>query len=136
MRRCEHACGCEGNAAGRDPETMRYLCAACMGRAILGTDCAVARKYFGHVPARFADPAWPDPPPLRDGDHTTLPDDFLTLRTDLEALPWDFLPLTAATNPTKPPKDPPSGPLPPPPPRPVQPNAPKPKRGGQGLFGG
>src|SRR5512139_340772 len=130
MHRCEHTCGCEGNAAGRDPETMSYLCAPCMGRAILGTDCSAARKYFGHVPVRFADPAWPDPPPLRNGDHTAAPDDFLPLRTDQTSTPWDFLPLTAApTNPNKPPKDPPSGPLPPPPPRPVQPNMPKPKRG-------
>lgn len=128
MQRCQHSCGCEGNAAGREPETMLLLCAACMGRSILGTDCAAARKYFGHVPVRFVDTAWDDPPALRNGDRTTLPDEFLPIRTDGPAPSWDFLPLAAVTNPHKPPKDPPPGPLPPPPPRPVQPNMPKPKR--------
>jgi hypothetical protein len=77
-----------------------------MGRVILGTDCAAARKYFGHVPVRFAERGWPEPEPLRDGDRTPLPldfgEDFLVLRTDPmgvagrrghRGFPGDFLPL-------------------------------------------
>jgi len=80
---------------------MRLLCAGCMGRVILGTDCAAARKYFGHVPARFADHDWPEPEPLRDADRRPLPlglgfeEEPVVLRTDLSVLVWDFLPLGA-----------------------------------------
>ena len=133
MQRCQHSCGCEGNAVGRDPETRILLCAGCMGRSILGTDCSRARKYFGHVPVRFVGPSWSDPPPLRNGDRSALPEAFdaafLRIRTAEPAPIWDFMPLAAivaaVTNPTKPPKDPPSGPLPPPPGRPTQPNPPR-----------
>lgn len=135
MRRCQHSCGCEGNAVGRDPDSGLLLCAACLGRSILGTDCSRARKYFGHVPVRFGNAAWAEPSPLRDGDRSGVPDGFeafLTVRTGPEAAAWDFLPLAevgagagSATNPQRPPKDPPSGPLPPPPARPVQPNPPR-----------
>ncbi|GAA1979541.1 hypothetical protein [Catenulispora subtropica] len=96
MRRCQHFCGCEGNAAGRDPETGLMLCAGCLGRSILGTDCSRARKYFGHMPARFGDGAWDDPPPLRDGDRSAGPagfEVFLTIRTGFDAPAWDFMPL-------------------------------------------
>lgn len=141
MRRCQHFCGCEGNAVGRDPDFGLMLCAGCLGRTILGTDCSRARKYFGHMPVHFGDPAWGDPPPLRDGDRSPLPagfEVFLTVRTGYDAPAWDFMPLApaaaavgagvgagSATNPHRPPKDPPSGPLPPPPARPVQPNPPR-----------
>lgn len=139
MRRCQHSCGCEGNAVGPDPDSGLLLCAACLGRSILGTDCSRARKYFGHVPVRFVNAAWTEPPPLRNGDRSGVPDGFetfLTVRTGPEAATWDFLPLAGvgarrattarrATNPQRPPKDPPPGPLPPPPARPVQPNPPK-----------
>ncbi len=97
MQRCQHSCGCEGHAVGRDPDSMQLLCAGCMGRVILCTDCALARKYFGHVPVRFADRSWPEPAPLRDADREPLSrafeDDFLVLRTDRADLDWDFLPL-------------------------------------------
>jgi hypothetical protein len=130
---------------GRDPDSGLLLCAACLGRSILGTDCSRARKYFGHVPVRFVNAAWTEPPPLRDGDRSGVPDGFdrfLTVRTGAEDTTWDFLPLArtgvgagigtgfrisagSATNPQRPPKDPPPGPLPPPPARPVQPNPPR-----------
>ncbi|NUR32272.1 MAG: hypothetical protein HOV83_41580 [Catenulispora sp.] len=96
MRRCQHFCGCEGNAVGRDPDTGLRLCAGCLGRSILGTDCSRARKYFGHMPARFGDEPWAEPPPLRDGDRSALPDEFevfLTIRTGYDAPAWDFMPL-------------------------------------------
>ncbi|MEY9925947.1 hypothetical protein ABH926_000567 [Catenulispora sp. GP43] len=133
MRRCQHSCGCEGNAVGRDPDSGLLLCAACLGRSILGTDCSRARKYFGHRPVRFVNAAWTEPPPLRNGDRSRVPEGFemfLTVRTEPGAAAWDFLPLArvgagAATNPQRPPKDPPPGPLPPPPARPVQPNPPR-----------
>ena len=133
MRRCEHSCGCEGNAVGRDPDSGLLLCAACLGRSILGTDCSRARKYFGHRPVRFVNAAWTEPPPLRNGDRSRVPEGFevfLTVRTEPGATAWDFLPLAgvtagSATNPQRPPKDPPPGPLPPPPARPVQPNPPR-----------
>jgi hypothetical protein len=145
MRRCQHSCGCEGNAVGRDPDSGLLLCAACLGRSILGTDCSRARKYFGHVPVHFVNAAWTEPPPLRNGDRSGVPDafdGFLTVRTGSEGATWDFLPLArsrgcggigagfrisagSATNPQRPPKDPPPGPLPPPPRRPVQPNPPR-----------
>src|SRR5437016_6041192 len=83
MQRCQHSCGCEGHAVGRDPDSMQLLCAGCMGRVILGTDCAAARKYFGHVPVRFAERDWPEPEPLRDADRRPLPcafgEEFLLL---------------------------------------------------------
>ena len=134
MRRCQHSCGCEGNAVGRDPDSGLLLCAACLGRSILGTDCSRARKYFGHRPVHFVNAAWTEPPPLRDGDRSRVPEGFevfLTVRTEPGTTTWDFLPLAgvvagivagSATNPQRPPKDPPSGPLPLPPARPVQPN--------------
>ena len=132
MRRCQHSCGCEGNAVGRDPVSGLRLCAACLGRSILGTDCSRARKYFGHRPVRFVNAAWTEPPPLRDGDRSRVPEGFqmsLTLRTETEATSWDFLPVAGIAagpaNPQRPPKDPPPGPLPPPPARPVQPNPPR-----------
>ena len=155
MRRCQHSCGCEGNSVGRDPDSGLLLCAACLGRSILGTDCSRARKYFGHVPVRFVNAAWTEPVPVRNGDRSAAPnefDTFLTVRTEPGATAWDFLPLAetgmdmdvgvgtgfgigvgagrgfgaaSATNPQRPPKDPPSGPLPPPPARPVQPNPPR-----------
>ena len=136
MRRCQHSCGCEGNAVGRDPDSGLLLCAACLGRSILGADCSRARKYFGHAPVHFVTAAWSEPVPLRDGDRSGVPDGFsgfLTVRTGQEAAAWDFLPVagvargraTSATNPQRPPKDPPPGPLPPPPARPVQPNPPR-----------
>jgi hypothetical protein len=133
MRRCQHSCGCEGNAVGRDPDSGLLLCAGCLGRTILGTDCSRARKYFGHRPVHFVNTAWTEPPPLRDGDRSRVPDGFeafLTVRTEPGTTTWDFLPLAgamagSATNPQRPPKDPPSGPLPPPPARPVQPNPPR-----------
>lgn len=133
MRRCQHSCGCEGNAVGRDPDSGLLLCAACLGRTILGTDCSRARKYFGHRPVHFVNAAWTEPAPLRDGDRSLVPEGFevfLTVRTEPGATTWDFLPLArlgarSATNPQRPPKDPPSGPLPPPPARPVQPNPPR-----------
>ena len=96
MRRCQHSCGCEGNAVGRDPESGLLLCAACLGRSILGTDCSRARKYFGHVPVRFVNAAWTEPVPLRNGDRSVVPDgfeSFLTVRTEPGATAWDFLPL-------------------------------------------
>ena len=97
MQRCQHSCGCEGHAVGRDPDSRHLLCAGCMGRVILGTDCAAARKYFGHVPVRFAERGWPEPEPLRDADRRPLPlefgEDFLVLRTDPGRLVGDFLPL-------------------------------------------
>jgi hypothetical protein len=120
---------------GRDPDSDLMLCAACLGRSILGTDCSRARKYFGHRPVHFVNAAWTEPLPLalRDGDRSLIPDGFdafLTVRTEPGTTPWDFLPLAgvaanAATNPQRPPKDPPPGPLPPPPARPVQPNPPR-----------
>lgn len=150
MRRCQHSCGCEGNAVGRDPDSGLLLCAACLGRSILGTDCSRARKYFGHVPVHFVNAAWSEPAPLRNGDRSVVPEEFdgvLTVRTEPGGMAWDFLPLGggggghgfgafgtfgafgfragSATNPQRPPKDPPSGPLPPPPARPVQPNPPR-----------
>lgn len=135
MQRCQHSCGCGGNAVGRDPDSDLMLCAACLGRSILGTDCSRARKYFGHRPVHFVNAAWTEPLPLalRDGDRSLIPDGFdafLTVRTEPGTTPWDFLPLAgvaanAATNPQRPPKDPPPGPLPPPPARPVQPNPPR-----------
>lgn len=132
MQRCQHSCGCEGNAVGRDPDSGLLLCAACLGRSILGTDCSRARKYFGHRPVHFVNAACGDPLPLRDGDHSLIPGDFdgfLTVRTEPGTTTWDFLPLAvaavSATNPQRPPKDPPPGPLPPPPARPVQPNPPR-----------
>jgi hypothetical protein len=82
----------------------------------------------------FVNKAWSEPPPLRDGDRSRVPDGFevfLIVRTEPGTTTWDFLPLagiaagSAATNPQRPPKDPPSGPLPPPPARPVQPNPPR-----------
>ncbi|MEY9861211.1 hypothetical protein ABH935_006851 [Catenulispora sp. GAS73] len=99
MRRCQHSCGCEGNAVGRDPESGLSLCAACLGRSILGTDCSRARKYFGHVPVRFVNAAWTEPVPLRNGDRSVVPDgfeSFLTVRTEPGAAAWDFLPLGGA----------------------------------------
>ena len=102
MRRCQHFCGCEGNAVGRDPDTGLRLCAGCLGRSILGTDCSLARKYFVHVPAHFGDGAWTEPPPLRDGDHTPVPghfEVFLTIRTGFEPPDWDFMPLAEPTTP-------------------------------------
>lgn len=133
MRRCQHSCGCAGNPLGRDPDSGLLLCAACLGRSILGTDCSRARKYLGHVPVRFVNAAWTEPPPLRNGDRSGVPDGFdvfLTVRTGPEATTWDFLPVAGmraglATNPQRPPKDPPPGPLPPPAPRPVQPSPPR-----------
>ena len=145
MRRCQHSCGCEGNAVGRDPDSGLMLCAGCLGRSILGTDCSRARKYFGHIPVHFVSTAWTEPPPLRDGDVSGVPEGFekfLTVRTGPEAADWDFLPVSVvsvsvsvsvsaaagpelATNPQRPPRDPPPGPLPPPPARPVQPNPPR-----------
>ncbi|OLE26311.1 MAG: hypothetical protein AUG49_08500 [Catenulispora sp. 13_1_20CM_3_70_7] len=143
MRRCQHFCGCEGSPVGRDPDTGLLLCAACLGRSILGTDCSRARKHFGHMPVRSGEARWIEPLPLRDGDRPTMPtvfEAFVTIRTGFEGLAWDFLPLawsaelagtvasaglTAASNPHRPPKDPPPGPLPPPPARPVQPNPPR-----------
>lgn len=133
MQRCQHSCGCEGNAVGRDPDSGLLLCAACLGRSILGTDCSRARKYFGHRPVHFVNAAWTEPLPLRDGDRSLVPDafdTFLTVRTEPGTTTWDFLPLagvaaSSATNPVRPPKDPPPGPLPPPPARPVQPNPPR-----------
>jgi len=122
------------------------LCAGCLGRSILGTDCSRARKYFGHIPVHFVSTAWTEPPPLRDGDVSGVPEGFekfLTVRTGPEAADWDFLPVSVsvsasaavsmsaaagpelATNPHRPPRDPPPGPLPPPPARPVQPNPPR-----------
>ena len=102
MQRCQHSCGCEGHAVGRDPDSMKLLCAGCMGRVILGTDCAAARKYFGHVPARFAEHGWPEPEPLRDADRRPLPlafgEEFLVLRTDPSAVLWDFLPMDGAVD--------------------------------------
>jgi hypothetical protein len=99
MRRCQHSCGCEGNAVGRDPDSGLLLCAACLGRSILGTDCSRARKYFGHVPVRFVNAAWTEPVPLRNGDRSVVPDEFdtfLTVRTEPGATAWDFLPLAGA----------------------------------------
>ncbi|WP_194921863.1 hypothetical protein [Catenulispora rubra] len=99
MRRCQHSCGCEGNAVGRDPDSGLLLCAACLGRSILGTDCSRARKYFGHVPVRFVNAAWTEPVPLRNGDRSVVPDgfeSFLTVRTEPGAAAWDFLPLARA----------------------------------------
>ena len=99
MRRCQHSCGCEGNAVGRDPDSGLLLCAACLGRSILGTDCSRARKYFGHVPVRFVNTAWTEPVPLRNGDRSVVPDgfeSFLTVRTEPGATAWDFLPLAGA----------------------------------------
>lgn len=96
MRRCQHSCGCEGNAVGRDPDSGLMLCAACLGRSILGTDCSRARKYFGHVPVHFVNAAWSEPAPLRNGDRSGVPDGFdgfLTVRTGVEATAWDFLPV-------------------------------------------
>lgn len=96
MRRCQHFCGCEGNPVGRDPDTGLRLCAGCLGRSILGTDCSRARKYFVHMPAHFGDAPWNEPPPLRDGDRSPVPDDFevfLTIRTGYDAPAWDFMPL-------------------------------------------
>ena len=96
MRRCQHSCGCEGNSVGRDPDSGLLLCAACLGRSILGTDCSRARKYFGHVPVRFVSAAWSEPLPLRNGDRSVVPDGFdcfLTVRTEPGATAWDFLPL-------------------------------------------
>lgn len=97
MQRCQHSCGCEGHAVGRDPDSMQLLCAGCMGRVILGTDCAAARKYFGHVPVRFGGLGWPEPPPLRDADREPLPfgfgEEFLSLRTEPGSADWDFLPM-------------------------------------------
>ncbi|MFL6111878.1 MAG: hypothetical protein ACJ786_11065 [Catenulispora sp.] len=126
---------------GRDPDTGLLLCAGCLGRSILGTDCSRARKYFGHIPAHLGETGRTEPLPLRDGDRSTAPEafeTFVTIRTGFEAPPWDFLPLPragepvgavalagAAANPHRPPKDPPPGPLPPPPARPVQPNPPR-----------
>jgi hypothetical protein len=109
------------------------LCAGCLGRSILGTDCSRARRYFGHVPVHFVSAAWTEPAPLRNGDRSGVPDGFetfLTVRTGPGAPAWDFLPLAElgarlVTNPQRPPKDPPPGPLPPPPARPVQPNPPR-----------
>lgn len=134
MRRCQHSCGCAGIVVGRDPDSGLLLCAACLGRSILGADCSRARKYFGHRPVRFVNAAWIEPPPLRNGDRSRVPEGFevfLTVRTEPGSAPWDFLPMAgmvsagSATNPQRPPKDPPSGPLPPPPARPVQPNPPR-----------
>ena len=133
MRRCQHSCGCEGNAVGRDPDSGLLLCAACLGRSILGTDCSRARKYFGHRPVHFVNAAWTEPPPLRDGDRSGVPDGFdvfLTVRTEPgrqrgTSCRWPGSAAGSATNPQRPPKDPPSGPLPPPPARPVQPNPPR-----------
>ncbi|GAA2013333.1 hypothetical protein GCM10009839_05040 [Catenulispora yoronensis] len=96
MRRCQHFCGCEGNPVGRDPDTGLLLCAGCLGRSILGTDCSLARRYFVHVPARFGEGPWAEPPPLRDGDRTAVPaefEGFLTVRVGGGAVEWDFLPL-------------------------------------------
>lgn len=96
MRRCQHSCGCEGNAVGRDPDSGLLLCAACLGRSILGTDCSRARKYSGHAPVHFVNAAWREPAPLRDGDRSGVPDGFdrfLTVRTGQEATAWDFLPV-------------------------------------------
>jgi hypothetical protein len=100
MRRCQHFCGCEGNAVGRDPDTGLMLCAGCLGRSILGTDCSRARKYFGHMPARFGGGTWSDPPPLRDGDRSPVPDEFdafVTIRTGFDPPAWDFMPLAEDT---------------------------------------
>ncbi|NUP52124.1 MAG: hypothetical protein HOW97_33100 [Catenulispora sp.] len=102
MRRCQHFCGCEGNAVGRDPDTGLLLCAGCLGRSILGTDCSRARKYFVHMPAHFGDGTWTEPPPLRDGDRSAVPEGFevfLTIRTGFQAPAWDFMPLAEATTP-------------------------------------
>ncbi|MFD0630823.1 hypothetical protein ACFQ9X_03335 [Catenulispora yoronensis] len=93
MRRCQHFCGCEGNPVGRDPDTGLLLCAGCLGRSILGTDCSLARRYFVHVPARFGEGPWAEPPPLRDGDRTAVPaefEGFLTVRVGGGAVEWDF----------------------------------------------
>jgi hypothetical protein len=103
MRRCQHTCGCDGTAVGRDPDTGLRLCAGCLGRSILGTDCALARRYFVHVPAHFGTGPWTEPPPLRNADHTPPPTDitrFLTIRTGYTPPPWDFMPLAEATAPS------------------------------------
>lgn len=103
MQRCQHLCGCEGNPVGRDPDTGLLLCAGCLGRSILGTDCSRARKYFGHTPVRFAGAGSSKPLTLplllRDGDRSAAPggfEMFLTIRTGFEAPAWDFLPLARA----------------------------------------
>ncbi|NUR62829.1 MAG: hypothetical protein HOV87_29875 [Catenulispora sp.] len=105
MRRCQHTCGCEGNAVGRDPDTGLRLCAGCLGRSILGTDCSLARRYFVHVPAHFGAGVWTEPPPLRDGDRTAVPAEFeafLTIRTGYAPPAWDFMPLAEASTPVEP----------------------------------
>ena len=104
MRRCQHTCGCEGNAVGRDPDTGLRLCAGCLGRSILGTDCALARRYFVHIPAHFGTGAYTEPPPLRDGDRTAAPaefEPFLTIRTGYLPPAWDFMPLAEAAAPVE-----------------------------------